>query len=135
MADGRAQVAGRMPALAMRRKGLDLTNDRRLHRQAARGLPDAARGRLLRHQLRTRLGSADPSTLRRARSEVRCHQIKEKFGGLRFYVSNACPDAEEAIAWAEKESFKVCEHCGAPGKPRRSGWIKAECDSCTERNK
>lgn len=60
--------------------------------------------------------------------EVRCAQIKEKFGGLRFYVGPSCKEADALISAAEAESFKICEQCGAPGKPRGGGWIKTLCD-------
>src|SRR5262245_37127184 len=43
------------------------------------------------------------------------HQIKEKFGGLRFYVdSNASSKLHAAILDAERRSFQICEICGYP---------------------
>ncbi len=57
-------------------------------------------------------------------------QVKEKFGGLRFYI-NAAPDAvHDRINQAEDESFITCENCGEPGQPRGGGWIKTLCDNC-----
>lgn len=57
-------------------------------------------------------------------------QIKEKFGGLRFYTG-ACTDAMYArIAQAESESYVTCEYCSAPGQARHDGWIKVMCDDC-----
>lgn len=56
-------------------------------------------------------------------------QVKEKFGGLRFYHYNDARDeVMAAIDRAESESLCTCEECGAPGKPRRGGWIKTLCD-------
>jgi hypothetical protein len=55
-------------------------------------------------------------------------EVKEKFGGLRFYV-NHCTDAIfERIQKAEAESHHTCEVCGQPGKRRENGWIKTRCD-------
>lgn len=59
------------------------------------------------------------------------HQVKEKYGGLRFYPG-ACSDAVwNRIAAAERESVATCEACGAPGHVRSSGyWLSCRCDSC-----
>lgn len=60
-------------------------------------------------------------------------QVKEKFGGLRFYCeSDGAPGIYERIQEAEDESFKTCEGCGAPGRPRDLSWIKTLCDKCAE---
>jgi hypothetical protein len=58
------------------------------------------------------------------------HQIKEKFGGLRFYIGATGEGIHERIMAAESESFKVCEDCGAAGEPRKGGWIRTLCDAC-----
>lgn len=59
-------------------------------------------------------------------------QIKEKFGGLRFYVGATDPDDDmvhQAIDNAERMSLLICEECGQPGKLRTDlGWIKTLCD-------
>jgi len=55
-------------------------------------------------------------------------QVKEKFGGLRFYHY---PDVPE-IADIEEESLHVCEVCGAKGEARHGGWIKTLCDEHVE---
>lgn len=65
-------------------------------------------------------------------------QIKEKFGGLRFYVVGYILDYEgqtfyeslmySRIAKAEQESFRVCEICGKPGEVRPGNWIHTLCD-------
>jgi hypothetical protein len=59
-------------------------------------------------------------------------QIKEKFGGLRFYVGDANHAIYERIDDAERESLRTCEECGAPGKVRGGGWIKTLCDDHAE---
>lgn len=61
-------------------------------------------------------------------------QIKEKFGGLRYYV--ALPQgsdweaAQRAISEAEGLSLSTCEDCGAPGEQKGPGWIRTVCDPC-----
>jgi hypothetical protein len=57
-------------------------------------------------------------------------QIKEKFGGLRFYVNGGTPTIYGAIHMAESMSFRICEHCGNPGKTGGKGWIKTLCEPC-----
>ena len=54
------------------------------------------------------------------------YQVKEKFGGLRFYI-NATPEQFKVIMAAEAKSFKVCEECGAKGKIREH---KTLCEKC-----
>jgi len=60
------------------------------------------------------------------------HQIKEKFGGLRFYIGAGTDEIFDRIHKAESESYKICYQCGEPGKERPSGWIMVLCDSCWE---
>jgi len=62
-------------------------------------------------------------------------QVKEKFGGLRFYVDNVTMDVYDLIDECEAESYKICEKCGEPGKPRDGGWILTLCDKCAEEEK
>ena len=54
-------------------------------------------------------------------------QIKEKFGGLRFYMRNADGYSTGASAMAEAISFRTCEECGASGYPLREGRIRTLC--------
>ena len=56
-------------------------------------------------------------------------QVKEKFGGLRFYVN--CPKNEairQRIGIAADESFRTCEVCGQPGRLWEGRWIRTLCD-------
>ena len=55
-------------------------------------------------------------------------QVKEKFGGLRFYVYGCTELGYELIYLAEEESFRICENCGAQGKLRGFGWLYTSCD-------
>ncbi len=60
-----------------------------------------------------------------------CAQIKEKFGGLRFYVGgNYNAAIDDLISQAEQESIRTCEHCGEPGTRRSGGWIVTLCVGC-----
>lgn len=60
----------------------------------------------------------------------RIFQIKEKFGGLRYYVQASdpalVPRLEAAIRRFEKIASKTCEATGGPGVLMRSagGWFK-----------
>ena len=55
-------------------------------------------------------------------------QVKEKFGGLCFYVGSASDAVYARIHNAENESLRTCERCGAPGKACDNGWVKTLCD-------
>ena len=59
-------------------------------------------------------------------------QVKEKFGGLRFYINSAPEEVHNLIREAEKKSYEICESCGDPGEPRRGGWITTLCDKHNE---
>jgi len=58
-------------------------------------------------------------------------QIKEKFGGLRFYVGSATDRIYDIISDYEEKSFKVCEMCGTVGEAYDiRGWISTLCRKC-----
>ena len=42
-------------------------------------------------------------------------QVKEKFGGLRFYTGRVDARVDDLIRAAEQESYHVCERCGEHG--------------------
>ena len=56
-------------------------------------------------------------------------QIKEKFGGLRFYYDGGDGEISGMVRMAEAWANNTCETCGAPGKRREGGWIKTLCDT------
>jgi hypothetical protein len=65
-------------------------------------------------------------------------QIKEKFGGLRFYYEcEASIESENrirgAVDVAESMSFRTCEVCGNPGKCSSAGcnWLSTLCPEHT----
>jgi len=69
---------------------------------------------------------------------TRCVQIKEKFGGLRFYVESEYPEVSQIIRKYEELSFELCQECGCTDcevKPT-TNWIMYLCQSCcTKLNK
>jgi hypothetical protein len=54
-------------------------------------------------------------------------QIKEKFGGLRFYYEGGDDRIYGMVSMAESWADKSCETCGAPGTSGGKGWIKTLC--------
>jgi hypothetical protein len=61
-------------------------------------------------------------------AQVTINQIKEKFGGLRFYYSGGDDQISGMVRIAEAVASITCETCGAPGKSRGGGWIQTLCD-------
>ncbi len=61
--------------------------------------------------------------------QVVVEQIKEKFGGLRFYYDGGDEYISGLVSMAESWADASCEECGAPGKRRDGGWIKTLCDT------
>ena len=58
-------------------------------------------------------------------------QVKEKFGGLRFYIASGDDFIFDVIEKAENDSYKICEDCGKPGELREElSWIRTLCDDC-----
>ena len=61
-------------------------------------------------------------------------QVKEKFGGLRFYINGVdksiSKEVYKYIGEAEEKSYKTCEACGQPGEPKGGGWVQTLCDDC-----
>jgi hypothetical protein len=61
-------------------------------------------------------------------------QVKEKFGGLRFYIMEGTDEIHQRIGQAELESMKTCEITGKLGKIRTDiGWHRTLCDEEYER--
>jgi hypothetical protein len=55
------------------------------------------------------------------------HQIKEKYGGLRFYIGDRSNDIDDRITQAEIESMHTCQICGNLGELRTEGWYSTLC--------
>ncbi len=57
-------------------------------------------------------------------------QVKEKFGGLRFYINEGSEKIFNRISEAEKLSYELCEICGNKGELRKDkSWITTLCDN------
>jgi hypothetical protein len=61
--------------------------------------------------------------------QVTVAQIKEKFGGLRFYYDGGDDVINGMVRMAEAWASQTCEECGAPGTSRGGGWIKTLCNT------
>lgn len=56
-------------------------------------------------------------------------QVKEKFGGLRFYYSGGDDYIRGVVDMAEEMSYVTCETCGSPGRLRGKHWVRTVCDT------
>lgn len=66
--------------------------------------------------------------------QIIASQVKEKFGGLRFYVQEASTEQYSIINWAESLSYHICENCGSTKNiGRTQGWIKTICKECVDK--
>lgn len=65
---------------------------------------------------------------------IQVMQIKEKFGGLRFYTNGLTEEGYEIIDKYKDLSYKTCELCGEPGKLRNTRWNMTLCDKCHDEN-
>lgn len=61
-------------------------------------------------------------------TQVVAVQVKEKFGGLRFYYEGGDDHISGMVRMAESWASVTCEECGAPGLTRSGGWIRTLCD-------
>lgn len=60
-------------------------------------------------------------------------QIKEKFGGLRFYSDCAPMEIWDLIEESERQSYKTCEMCGSTENVTSEGhWITTLCEKCRQ---
>jgi hypothetical protein len=55
-------------------------------------------------------------------------QVKEKFGGLRFYINSSNDEVFDIITKYEKLSYETCEVCGEKGELRKGGWYSTLCE-------
>lgn len=60
--------------------------------------------------------------------QVVVEQIKEKFGGLRFYYQGGDDNVAGMVRMAEAWADVACEDCGGIGKRRGNGWVRTLCD-------
>ena len=64
--------------------------------------------------------------------QVEALQIKEKFGGLRFYCNGGNEYINGMIRLAEELSYKICDVCGNKGEPNIAGYISTRCKEHTK---
>ena len=66
--------------------------------------------------------------------DLRIMQIKEKFGGLRFYIEGAPRESrvDDIISKYESMSERLCGICGRPAKYLSQGWIYPWCEDCKD---
>jgi hypothetical protein len=64
-------------------------------------------------------------------------QVKEKFGGLRIYLSLDIDETDAIIKAAEQEAWRTCEECGSKENVelRGGGWLRTLCNPCEEKRK
>lgn len=71
--------------------------------------------------------------------DIEVAQVKEKFGGLRFYIGWIEPseDVRTLINKYEGFSWLVCESCATTkdvetrtDHPGRRGWVRTQCGKC-----
>lgn len=68
--------------------------------------------------------------------QVVATQVKEKFGGLCFYVECASPEIYAIIHFAESISHSICEECGSTKNiGHTNGWITTLCEDCSKSEK
>ena len=67
---------------------------------------------------------------------VVAEQVKEKFGGLRFYYDYGDDFIAGLVEMAEIWAEHTCEVCGSPGKPRNDlSWVRTLCAEHYEQTK
>lgn len=67
---------------------------------------------------------------------IEATQVKEKFGGLRFYTNNISNEVSGAISMAEHMSYKICEYCGSTKNVSQTkGWVITLCEKCMLKRK
>jgi len=62
-------------------------------------------------------------------------QIKQKWGGLRYYMNDRTAEMRIVMEDAERESWITCEVCGKPGKLNQQvmgKWVTVSCKDHTE---
>jgi hypothetical protein len=68
------------------------------------------------------------STAEQGMPQVIAAQVKEKFGGLRFYTHAHSETQQGMITQAQAMSYRICDVCGARGKLRGPVIARTRCD-------
>jgi len=67
--------------------------------------------------------------------QIIASQVKEKFGGLCFYVESGTSEQHAVISFVESLSHHVCEECGSmENVGHTKGWITTLCKKCVKDN-
>lgn len=71
----------------------------------------------------------------KVKNDVKAFQVKEKFGGLQFYIDGGDATIDKMINLTERFSYHICERCGNSGEIRNdSYWVSTLCDKHHEEN-
>lgn len=65
-----------------------------------------------------------------ALDDYQIEQVKEKYGGLRWYTNATTRKALDIADKYEILSEKICIKCGQPATCTTTGWIVPLCDAC-----
>lgn len=76
--------------------------------------------------------SPDDSPIPDPIPQVVVDQVKEKFGGLRFYYHGGDEYIGGLVTMAESWASRTCEQCGNAGKLRGSSWLYTACAEHTK---
>jgi hypothetical protein len=68
-----------------------------------------------------------PRTVPERIYQVVATQVKEKYGGLRFYYNGGDDTIHHWVSFAEFMSERTCETCGKPGEVYTDGWHLTLC--------
>jgi hypothetical protein len=71
--------------------------------------------------------------IKQRKIECKATQVKEKFGGLRFYIVGGDDYIRGLISYAELLSYKICNICGnnkKDTKEKERGWEYTKCNNC-----
>lgn len=86
--------------------------------------------------LRTMLGKLETARLKlppEQAAHVKLAQVKEKYGGLRVYLTCYPEGADKILEEASKASYETCEICGSTQDvTTEGGWLTTECRACRE---
>lgn len=66
--------------------------------------------------------------------KIKVLQVKEKFGGLRFYTNFGTKELYDMIDEAEEKSYNICELCGSENEVgmRENEWFTTTCLECVK---
>lgn len=63
-------------------------------------------------------------------SPIYAESCKEKYGTLRYSLSNFTEEMYKIVNEYEALSRKTCEFCGKPGELKNTSWISCYCPEC-----